>query len=144
MRNIFVVLIAVLVTSVALANGSTVAYKYVDSYGTLSFTDDEKRVPVKYRAGAEKVTLGALKDYDRFTAVAPPVDSWRDLFPPAVKAPATAVVTAPVLDERDCGTVTFRSERRDHDGLNSRFYIAEDDCGVLFDAPFYPDFRVLR
>ncbi len=134
MRNVFIVLIAILASSVALADGPTVAYKYVDSFGTLSFTDDANRVPAKYKATAEKVTLGALADYDRFTAVVT-----------VVAAPTrTVVTTVPTVTKRDCGTVTLRSERRDHDGFNSRFYIAEDDCGVLYDAPFYPDFIVRR
>ena len=128
MRNVFIVLIAVLASSVALADGPTVAYKYVDSFGTLSFTDDEDRVPAKYKATAEKVTLGALADYDRFTAVAT-----------VVAAPTrTAVTTVPAVTKRDCGTVTTRSERRDHDGFNSRFWIVEDDCGELYNATGYP------
>jgi hypothetical protein len=135
MRNVFIVLIAVLATSVALADGPTVAFKYVDSYGTLSFTDDEKRVPAKYKAAAEKVTLGALGDYQRFTPIS--------VAPAVVEAP-TPVVTVTTPTKRDCGTVTFRSERRDHDGFNSRFFIAEDDCGILYDAPFYPDYIVRR
>lgn len=137
MRNVFIVLVIVLASSVALAGGPTVAFKYVDSFGTLSFTDDANRVPVKYRATAEKVTLGALIEYERFTAVAPVAP---------VVAPTTRVVTspAPTATKRDCGTVTFRSERRDHEGFNSRYFIAEDDCGVLYDAPFYPDFLVRR
>lgn len=139
MRNVLIVLIAVLASSVALADGPTVAFKYVDSFGTLSFTDDENRVPVKYKA-AEKVTLGALGDYNRFTAIAPR-DAEAAL--ERVRVPATVTaVRAPA--KPDCGVVTFRSERRDHDGYNSRFYIAEDDCGVLYDAPFYPEFKVRR
>jgi hypothetical protein len=134
MRNIFVVLIVVLAASVALADGPTVAFKYVDDSGVVSFTDEEKRVPVKYKDRAEKITLGGLGDYERFTAIT--VAST----PRVVSAPVT--VQAPT--KADCGTVTFRSERRDHDGFNSRFYIAEDDCGILYDAPFYPDFIVRR
>ena len=145
MRNVFIVLIVVLASSVALADGPTVAFKYVDSSGTLSFTDDEKRVPAKYKATAEKVTLGELGDYDRFTAV---TDGPRDVKVPATRAPVT-VVTAPA--KPDCGTIIVRSERRDVVGgaggdgsFNTRFYIAEDDCGVLFDAPYYPELNALR
>ena len=131
MRNVFIVLIVVLAASVALADGSTVAYKYVDSFGILSFTDDADRVPAKYKAAAEKVTLGSLADYDRFTAVAPATENPRLV---ALRAANTPVATT----KKDCGTMTTRSERRDHDGFNSRFWIVEDDCGELYNATGYP------
>jgi hypothetical protein len=138
MRNVFVVLIVTLAASVALADGPTVAFKYVDDSGVVSFTDDEKRVPAKYKERAEKVTLGGLDDYERFTKAATIIVASPSEFP----APVT--VQSPVARTEDCGTVTFTSERRDHDGFNSRFYIAKDDCGVLFDAPFYPEYIVRR
>jgi hypothetical protein len=148
MRNVFVVLIVVLAASVALADGPTVAFKYVDDSGVVSFTDDEKRVPAKYKATAEKITLGALGDYDRFTAlstVGVTVESPRLTALRAANA-APAATTKP-----DCGTVTVTSERRDVEGgaggdgsFNTRFFIAKDDCGVLFDAPYYPELNALR
>jgi hypothetical protein len=141
MRNVFVVLIVAFAASVALANEPTVAFKYVDASGALSFTDDEKRVPAKYKATAEKVTLGELGDYERFTAVTAVPESVTEATQ-VVGAPTVVVQAAPA--KPDCGTVTFRSERRDHDGLNSRFYIVEDACGVLFDAPYYPELNALR
>ncbi len=131
MRKILVVLVVVFAASVALAGGPTVVFKYVDSFGTVSFTDDEGRVPAKYKAVAEKLTLGALADYDRFTAVAPVA--------PVAVAPTTQVVTAPVAaTKQDCGPVTRRSERRDHDGFNSLFWIIENDCGELYNGTGYP------
>jgi hypothetical protein len=145
MRNVFIVLIVVIAASVALAGGSTVVFKYVDSSGALSFTDDENRVPEMYKAKAEKVTLGALEDYERFTAVSPAPEAEAAQ---AVTAPTVIVQTVAPATEQDCGTITVRSERRDVEtnsgGSNTRFYIAEDDCGVLFDAPYYPELNALR
>jgi hypothetical protein len=148
MRNIFVVLIVVLAASVALADGPTVAFKYVDDSGVVSFTDDEKRVPQKYKERAEKVTLGALGDYDRFTVLAPVATTVESPRLTALRAANAAPV---VTTKPDCGTITVRSERRDvTDGasgtgsFNTRFFIAEDDCGVLFDAPYYPELNALR
>lgn len=130
MRNVFIVLI-VLASSVALAGGSTVVFKYVDSSGTLSFTDDENRVPEMYKAKAEKATLGALEDYDRFTPVGPSTENARLVTLRSVHTPVT-------VTEQDCGTMVTRSERRDHDGFNSLFWIVEDDCGELYNATGYP------
>lgn len=143
MRNVFVVLVVTLASSVALADGPTVAFKYVDDAGVVSFTDDEKRVPAKYKDRAEKVTLGELGDYERFTAVTVAAEA------AAQVATAPAVVyTAPAATKQDCGTIRVRSERRDGEsnsgGDNTRFFIAEDDCGVLFDAPYYPELNSLR
>ena len=54
---------------------------------------------------------------------------------------------APAAKE-DCGEIRVRSERRNvktnSGGSNARFFIAEDDCEVLFDAPYYPDLNSLR
>jgi hypothetical protein len=148
MRNVFVVLIVTLAASVALADGATVAYKYVDASGVISFTDDEKRVPAKYKDVAEKVTLGELGDYERFTAlstVGVTVES------PRLTALRAANAAPVATTKPDCGAVTVRSERRDVEGgaggdgsFNTRFFIAEDDCGILFDAPYYPELNALR
>lgn len=148
MRNVFVVLLITLAASVALADGPTVAFKYVDDSGVVSFTDDEKRVPAKYKERAEKVTLGELGDYERFTSLKVPVASTES---PRLTA-LRAVNAAPaVTTKQDCGTITVRSERRDvTDGasgtgsFNTRFFIAEDDCGELFNAPYYPELNALR
>ncbi|KKN46628.1 hypothetical protein LCGC14_0671330 [marine sediment metagenome] len=131
MRNVFIVLIVVFAASVALAGGSTVVFKYVDSSGTLSFTDDENRVPEMYKAKAEKATLGELEDYDRFTPVGLSTETPRLVTLRAANTPVT-------VTEQDCGTVITRSERRDHDGLNSLFWVVEDDCGELYNATGYP------
>ncbi len=129
MRNVFIVLIVVLVASVALADGSTVVFKYVDSSGALSFTDDENRVPKMYKAKA--ATLGALEDYERFTTISPATENPRLATLRAANTPVT-------VTEQDCGTMTTRSERRDHDGLNSLFWVVEDACGELYNATGYP------
>ncbi len=147
MRNVFIVLVVVLAASVALAGGSTVVFKYVDSSGTLSFTDDENRVPEMYKAKAEKVTLGELEDYDRFTPIGSMTTCYKHTGIGCFSAERSensrlvtlrAANTLAAVTEQDCGTVITRSERRDHDGLNSLFWIVEDDCGELYNATGYP------
>ena len=53
--------------SVARAEGSTL-YRWETADGTVSFTDDVKRVPERYRGAAETVDRSMLTDYGRYTA----------------------------------------------------------------------------
>ena len=71
MCKFLVVLIVFLAPSAALADEPTVAFRYVNSSGIVSFTDEAKRVPAMYKEQATQVTLGALADYERYTPIAP-------------------------------------------------------------------------
>lgn len=129
----WITLIIMLAASTAGADG--VAFKYTNSDGVVSFTDDPKRIPEKFQA--EQI---AFDEYDRLTPI-------QNSLPTVPKAIPTAVAE---IDD-DCGPISVRSERRDTEGgvggegsFNTRFYIAEDDCRVLFDAPYYPDLNSLR
>lgn len=53
----------------AQAQAQTGAFKYVSESGVSSYVDKEERIPARYRSGAERITLHALKDYNRFTLV---------------------------------------------------------------------------
>lgn len=49
-----------------------VCFRWVTVDGTVSFTDDLKRVPERYRASAERVEFeDGLDGYARFTPIAP-------------------------------------------------------------------------
>jgi hypothetical protein len=50
----------------ALAEGSGL-YRWETADGTVAYTDDEKRIPERYRESAQLVERGALADYGRFT-----------------------------------------------------------------------------
>ncbi len=77
MRKLVVLVAFALASSVALAGEPTVAFKYVDSAGVVSYTDDKERVPKAYKATVEKVTLKKLADYERFTKVPQVQDVFR-------------------------------------------------------------------
>ena len=140
MRRLLVVLtvlLAALLAFSAMTRADTV-YRWVDDGGVLCVTDDAKRVPAKYQDKAETLELPALADYSRYTKASSPV-------PPRLEElREQAAKRVPVVPEKDCGVVTIRTERRDVGRLNKRFFIAEDRCGVLFNAPCYPEFEVRR
>ena len=63
----------VLASTLALTFATTAlaadVYRWRQANGNLAFTDDEKRVPERYRAAAEKVSTGALAEYGRYSPV---------------------------------------------------------------------------
>ncbi len=44
-------------------------YRWESENGTVSFTDDAKRVPARHRDGAERISARDLESYARFTRV---------------------------------------------------------------------------
>ena len=44
-------------------------YRWESDNGTVSFTDDAKRVPARHRDGAQRITARDLESYARFTKV---------------------------------------------------------------------------
>lgn len=42
-------------------------YSWTTDSGTHSFTNDQKRIPSRYKSSVERKTVGSLKSYDRFT-----------------------------------------------------------------------------
>jgi len=55
----------------AARGGSGTVYFWTTDRGTYSFTDDERRVPARYRARAEARTMGPLDKYGRYTKIDP-------------------------------------------------------------------------
>ena len=135
MRSLLVLLVVLFAVSVAQAG---TVYRWVDDGKVLCFTDEVKKVPAKYQDKAETLELPALADYSRYTKAPSPVPSRLE------ELREQAAKRVPVVPEKDCGVVTIRTERRDVGRLNKRFFIAEDSCGVLFNAPFYPEFEIRR
>ena len=142
MRSLIIVLALVFTASVAQAEGTY--FSWVTDDGVFSYTDDVKRVPVKYKEAAKELPFPKLVEYERFTSMVKGVPAEQEAALTARLETFRSVTVAARPAPEDCGTVSLRSERRDVDGFNRRFYIAEDSCGVLFDAPFYPDFQVNR
>jgi hypothetical protein len=111
-------------------------FRYVDSDGTVSFTDSVKRIPAAYKDVAEKVVLeGAFKDTVTFVTVTP-----------EIRIP---VVEVPTTIETCDGFVTVTSERRQFsDGLsdyNRTVYSVHDECGNLVSETFsQPEVRIDR
>ncbi len=60
-----------LASTLALSWGTTALaadlFRWRQANGNLAFTDDEKRVPDRHRASAEKVSTGELAEYGRYT-----------------------------------------------------------------------------
>ena len=73
MRFIGVVLLVLGMSSVAFAgeSGSVSVYKWVTDSGTFAFTDDSKNIPPKYRPKVELLTVGSVRDYEKYTHVEP-------------------------------------------------------------------------
>ena len=55
--------------AVAPALASADWYRWESENGTLSYTDDEKRVPARHRDSAERIAVQDLESYARFTRV---------------------------------------------------------------------------
>jgi len=55
-------------TQPATAQSGTALYRWVTADGTVSYTDDAKRVPERYRDSAQTIERGMLSDYGRYTA----------------------------------------------------------------------------
>jgi hypothetical protein len=68
MRNGLAVLL--LFSLIVPAVGGADTFRYETEEGILSFTDDLKRVPARYRASAEKIPTRSLWTYPRLTPVA--------------------------------------------------------------------------
>ncbi len=55
--------------AVAPALASADWYRWESENGTVSYTDDQKRVPARHRDGAERIAVRDLESYGRFTRV---------------------------------------------------------------------------
>jgi hypothetical protein len=53
-------------------------YRYTADNGTLSYADDLKSIPARYRGSAKRIAGGSLDDYARFSRVQsyPKLDTW--------------------------------------------------------------------
>jgi hypothetical protein len=129
MRSAILVLSLVLVASVAHAG---TYFRYADDNGALAFTDNAERIPSEFRDAADTVELPPLTSYAKYTPV------------PATVVPKITPRSLPARASEGCGPVTFRTERRQDGDYNRRYYTVEDDCGVLFDAPYYPELQSNR
>ena len=135
MRNVIIVLILAFATTVAQADGDKVVFKYTNASGVVSYTDDAKRVPEAFKPSAEKLTLGALIEYERFTPVrsAPSTSRLEGL------RAANAMRTVNPNKEECDGPSTITQERRERqprasswtgtNSYNSLFYVMRDSCG---------------
>lgn len=149
MRSVIVVLTLLLAATVAQAEGTY--FSWVTEDGVFAFAGEAKGVPAKYKDAAKEIPFPTLAEYEKFTPTAKGSTEEHATALTARLERLRSVAVASRPAEKDCGTVSLRSERRTVEGgaggdgtFNTRFYIAEDDCGVLFDAPFYPDFQVNR
>ena len=137
--RIAIALILVTAAAVVLLMLATVSrgeiFRYVDSYGTVSFTDDVKKIPAAYKDVAGKVILeGEFKTLGSLTIVT-----------------VTPEITIPGIEEgsefvEPCdGVITVTSERRQFGDFNRTVYSVRDECGNLVSETFsQPEVNVQR
>ena len=116
-------------------------FSYVDRYGTVSFTDDETRIPPMYKDVAEKVVLeGEFKNLDSLTVVT----VTPEIKIPAMEVPNTIETFAELFE--DCGdSVTVTRERRQFGDFDRTVYLVHDECGKLVSETFsQPEVRINR
>lgn len=146
MRNIAVVALILMLATAAQAGE---IFRYVTTDGTVSFTDDEKKIPAVYTDVAEEVVLeGDFKDFGSLTIITVDPTSPARYYP--VMSKLTNRVT---LDARtgsaivtNCtGHVSVTSERHQFGDFNRTIYLVHDECGELVSVTFYqPEVRIRR
>jgi hypothetical protein len=66
-RVLFVVVTSITLVAVAAPSIAGTVYSWTTEDGTVSFTDDPKRIPAKYKSAAKSRQLGKLAGYPRLT-----------------------------------------------------------------------------
>ncbi len=114
-------------------------YQWTTESGAVSFTDDLKRVPARYKDAVTERTWAELHE-----AVA-------QKFTPESTSHAPYVWADPVLEpnpnrERDCtGHITVAQERVRQDGYDREMFTVRDECGrVVSVTPQRPYIRINR
>jgi hypothetical protein len=132
MRRIAVAVALILMMATAAYAGDI--FRYVDSDGTVSFTDDVKRILPAYKDAAEKVVLeGEFKNLDSLTIVT----VTPEIVIPVVEVPDTVEICD--------GAVAVTSERRQFGDFNRTVYSYFDECGNLVSETFsQPEVYILR
>jgi thiamine pyrophosphokinase len=133
MRNIAVAVALILMLATAAQAGEI--FRYVTNDGTISFTDDVKRISLAYKDVAETVVLGEFKDFDSLTISTVKYDL----------APLRASAENPNRVDECTGHASVTSERRQFGDFNRTIYLVHDECGELVSATFYqPEVRINR
>jgi len=131
--------------------GSTII-SYEGRDGVISFTDDPNRIPISLADSAREVNFGSFLEHDRLTPVdkKAAVDRNHKLRERLERFTVAQETSASKSSEEDCGPIQVTSERRSvkngvggNGTFSRRFFIASDDCGVLFDAPYFPELNAI-
>jgi hypothetical protein len=144
MRNI-----ALLIALAAILSASKVEagdfYQWTNEDGSISFTDDAKRIPARYKASATERDFAGIAEKritphsisENAEALAARLQGLRE----TNSAPAVNPNQLP-----DCsGPVTVVRERRQVGEYNRTFYVATDECGnVVYDSPVPVRLRMER
>jgi hypothetical protein len=70
-RNLLMLVGALLATALATPAVAGSLYRWTAPDGSVSFTDDPKRIPESHREGAERIATRGLDDYGRYTPTRP-------------------------------------------------------------------------
>jgi len=162
MRTFAAILFMVLCTALA-STADAETYRWVTEDGTVSFTDDEKQIPKRYRAAAAEVDLKTMSA-DRFT---PTKAAETAEYAAALNARLERLraMTAgrhergvrvddlplqPITDTRRVdrellkggGRIVIVRERRTVDGINKPMYVVYDEAGEeMIVSPFPIGYR---
>lgn len=115
-------------------------YRWESADGTVSFTDDSRRIPERYREGAATIDRSALEEYGRFTPTDADasadqarrldqrLDALREFnreIPRGIEARATAPAASPRIARK----IRNYHDFKDADGVRHRRYYRERDGG---------------
>ena len=92
--HVFLSLVAGFVIGISAEVLADTVYTWTTDEGTVSFADEEKRIPARYRAGARAIQTQGLSSYERYT----PVQSAKaEVATPDVAAAPPEAAQAPVV-----------------------------------------------
>jgi hypothetical protein len=119
-------------------------FRYVTEDGVVSFTDELKRVPARYKDVAERVILDEeFKDFNRLSVAT--VDSTLPVLPKLTNRVTVDARTGSAIITNCTGHVSVTSERHQFGDYNRTVYLVHDECGDLISVTSYqPEVRIER
>jgi len=143
-RLIIVAIFATLITGFIFAMGADAGdfYQWTDSSGAISFTDDAKQIPAKYKTKAVERDFADLS----VKKVTPENTSGDTAALDSRLARLREANALPPRPARECeGHVTVTSDRIQVGDYNTRVFIVRNECGETVSVtPFYPSVQVNR
>ena len=143
MRKIMVAVAVALILMLTTAAQAGEIFRYVTTDGTVSFTDDENRIPAAYSDVTEEVVLeGDFKDFGRLTIIT--IDPILPVLSKLTNRVTLGASIGAIITNCN-GHVSVTSERHQFGDFNRTVYLVHDECGELASVTFYqPEVRINR